>query len=81
MVYVDSKSKSIEDIPYVGALIGLTLGLAIVVIQLFRFSKNRREWIGERRALSIVSLVSLIVFVVIMGWITCSKLSFFTNLQ
>jgi hypothetical protein len=68
MVYGESESNSIEDISNVGALIGLALGLGMVAIGLVRLCKNKPEWRGKRRSLSIASLVFLIAFVVLFGW-------------
>ena len=56
------------DIPDVGALIGLALGLAMLALQLFRFYKNKPEWTGKHRSWSIAFLVFLIAFVALMGW-------------
>ena len=68
MVYWESESNSIEDISNVGALIGIVLGFALLVIQIFRFYKKKAEWVGKRRGFSIFSLVVLIAFIVLMGW-------------
>jgi hypothetical protein len=64
LVYLES-----DHVPFVGTLIGLVLGLGMLVLELVRLCKNKPEWRGNRRSRSIVSLLSLIAFVVLMGWV------------